>query len=307
MPAISIIIPIYNAERTIRETLKSLRFQTFADFEIIAVDDGSTDQTVEILQQIQDKRLKVFSYSNAGTAIARNRGIQQSSGDFVAFLDADDLWTPDKLERQLEVLQTSCPQAEVAYSWVIYFFDGKWPRYFKERPVFFEGNVYADLLIRNFVTNGSNPLIRRRAIDSIGGFDQTCWPCEDWDFYLRLAASCRFALVPKHQIYYRKSPLSASGNLGAMEKAGFKTIEKAYRAAPAELQSLKRQSLAQFYEYCTQQHLQSTHAQGFMEARQRLWQAICLYPPILLKPYTYDLTLQVIKRWMKTNLVSPIV
>ncbi|HBL15031.1 MAG TPA: glycosyl transferase family A, partial [Cyanobacteria bacterium UBA11162] len=103
-------------EKTIKETIESILNQTFVDFELIVINDGSTDSTVDIVTSIQDSRLQVFSYPNAGLAASRNRGIDRATGKYISFIDADDLWTPDKLERQLKALEEN-PQAAVAYSW----------------------------------------------------------------------------------------------------------------------------------------------------------------------------------------------
>jgi glycosyltransferase involved in cell wall biosynthesis len=307
MPAISVIIPVYNADQTIIETIASVQKQTFTDFEMVVIDDGSLDQTLEMLSCIEDHRLKIFSYSNQGTAAARNRGISHATGDFIALLDADDLWTPDKLERQLEALQQN-PQAGAAYSWTTYFVDQNIKRrFFPSKPVYFQGNVYAQLLIRNFIAHGSNLLIRRKAVESVGEFDSTCQHCEDWDFYLRLAARWPFVLVPKHQVLYRQSLQSKSSNLHTFEQAGLKMINKAFQAAPLELRSLKCQSLAHFYEYLTQKYLHQTHPGSINQARQSLWRAVCLHPQVLLGAYTQDLILQLIKKWVKMILALPVI
>jgi glycosyltransferase involved in cell wall biosynthesis len=118
-PTISVIIPAYNAERTILETIASVQQQTFSNFELIVINDGSTDRTLELLNSLEDPRLKIFSYSNGGLPVARNRGIYHATGEFITFLDADDLWTPDKLELQLTALQQHS-EAGVAYSWTHY-------------------------------------------------------------------------------------------------------------------------------------------------------------------------------------------
>jgi glycosyltransferase involved in cell wall biosynthesis len=119
MQTISVVVPAYNAERTILETIASVQQQTFSDFELIVINDGSTDGTLEQLNTVKDPRLKVFSYENGGISVARNRGIAQATGEFIAFLDADDLWTPDKLELQLAALQQH-PEVGVAYSWTCF-------------------------------------------------------------------------------------------------------------------------------------------------------------------------------------------
>ena len=115
MPTISVVIPAYNAEHTILDTIKSVQQQTFSDYEIIVINDGSEDRTLELVEQVEDSRVKVFSYSNGGLSTARNRGIARATGEYITFLDADDLWTPDKLEAQLAALQKH-PEAGVAYS-----------------------------------------------------------------------------------------------------------------------------------------------------------------------------------------------
>ncbi|MBW4602985.1 MAG: glycosyltransferase [Calothrix sp. FI2-JRJ7] len=298
LPTISIIIPAYNAERTILETIVSVQEQTFSNFELIVVDDGSTDRTLELLHNVKDERLKIFSYENGGVCVARNRGISHANGEFIAFLDADDLWTPDKLELQLAALQQHS-EAGVAYSWT-YFMDEQGESLSPGEPAFFEGNVYAELLINNFLANGSNPLIRRQAIESIGEFDTTLKACEDWDYWLRLAACWHFVVVPKHQILYRQSSGSASSNVEVMEKANIMMIEKTYRAVPPELQSLKNQTLAWIYRYCAEKVLQySTDNIGEVNrAGQKLLRAITLNPKILQEKYTQNLIKWFIKRWV---------
>ena len=97
MCIISVIIPAYNAEKTIRETIESVIKQTFSDWELIVVNDGSQDRTVEVVSQIKDPRIKLFSIPHAGVSASRNRGFDNSVGQFIAFLDADDLWKPEKL------------------------------------------------------------------------------------------------------------------------------------------------------------------------------------------------------------------
>ena len=119
MSLISVIIPAYNAELTIEETIAAVREQTVTNFELIIIDDGSTDRTVETVNKIEDSRIRLLSYQNEGLPTARNRGIENASGEYIAFLDADDLWTKDKLEKQLAMLETN-PEAGVAYSQTCY-------------------------------------------------------------------------------------------------------------------------------------------------------------------------------------------
>ena len=307
MPTISIIIPAYNAEQTIIKTIESIQRQTFTDYEIIVIDDGSTDQTKDVVSRIEDRRLKISAYQNAGAATARNRGIAQATGKYLAFIDADDLWTPDKLELQLEALQKN-PTAGVAYSWTTSVFLYKQKEVWHPcNPVLFEGNVYPKMLLGNFLASGSNPLIRQEAILSVGGFDSDLLHCEDWDFYLRLAAKWEFVLVPKSQIIYRLSLTSKSLKTRSIEKSLLYIVDKTYKNAPEELQSSKKKTLALTYAYITQQCLFctkdicATDLKEVERAAQKLWKAIKLDPPILLGSYTRGLLKGLIRRWLQAR------
>ena len=301
MPTISVIVPAYNVERTILETVESVQQQTFSDFELIVINDGSTDRTLKLLNTVKDPRLKVFSYTNGGLPTARNRGISHATGEFLAFLDADDLWTPDKLELQLAALQQH-PEAGVAYSWTYFKFDKEEYSY-ADNSTFFEGNVYADLLIRNFLHNGSNPLIRKEAIESVGLFDPTLKSCEDWDYYLRLAAIWSFVLVPKPQIIYRQSSSSMTSKIDVMEKYLLIVINRAFSTAPLELQFLKKKSLSWVYKYAAQQYLKykSEDLLSLKVAAKKLLIAVTIQPSIFLEDYTQGLIRHLIKRWILTQ------
>lgn len=281
MPQISVIIPAYNADRTIRETIESVQQQTFQDFELIVINDGSKDRTVEVVQSINDERLKIFSYENGGVCVARNWGIAHANGEFIAFLDADDLWTPDKLELQVAALKQH-PEAGVAYSWT-YFMDvderGQASSFLPSPSYAFAGNVHKRLLVSDFVHSGSNTLVRRQAIESVGGFDPACAGCADWDYWLRLSAHWSFVVVPKHQIFYRRAVGCMSSNVEVMRKEALIAIENAYRAAPPELQYLKRHTLANLHKYCSGLYLQhSSDRNGIQQGGQDLWSAICMRP-----------------------------
>lgn len=291
MPVISIIIPAYNAEKTILETIQSLQKQTFSNFEIVVINDGSTDGTVKLLNTIEDSRLKVFSYENGGLPVARNRGIDNATGDFITFIDADDLWTPDKLELQLAALQQH-PDAGVAYSWTA-FINEKSEFLYAWEPLYYSGNVHSQLLVRNFISSGSNILVRRQFIELAGKFDPALKSAEDWDYYLRLAALCSFVLVPKHQILYRRSSQSMTSKVDVMEKYILIVIERAFQAAPTELQFLKNQSLANTYRFLAQlcvAHVLNDN--GVRQASQKLKKSIYLHPKILLDRQTLRLVLK---------------
>jgi glycosyltransferase involved in cell wall biosynthesis len=293
MTAISVVVPAYNAEKTILETIQSIQKQTFSNFELIVINDGSTDKTVELLNTIVDPRLKIFSYENGGLPVARNRGIAHANGEFITFIDADDLWTPDKLELQIAALQQH-QEAGVVYSWTA-FINDKGQLIYAQEPSFFDGDVYPQLLVNNFISSGSNILVRRQFIESAGEFDPLLKSAEDWDYNIRLAALCPFAVVPKYQILYRKSQNSMTAKINVMEKAIFTVIERAFQAAPTELKVLKNQSMANYFRFIAKLYLEyDTNINGTKQAINKLKKSIQLYPKILLKKETQRLILKVI-------------
>lgn len=299
MPKISVIIPAYNAEKTIFKTIETVRQQTFSDFELIVINDGSKDKTLEIVQSIKDERIKVFCYENSGLSTARNRGISKANGEYIAFLDADDLWTSDKLELQLAAFDKN-PGVGVAYSWT-YFMDvdeqGKVLSLHPSASYSFVGNVYEKLLVSDFIHSGSNTLILKQAIDSVGQFDPTLKSCEDWDYWLRLSTHWRFVVIPKHQVFYRRSSNSMSSKVEVMKTAALIAMEKAYQAAPPNLQYLKRFTLTNFHKYCASLYLQHrTDINGISQAQQHLLSAISIQPKTLLDKATQKLILKLLLR-----------
>lgn len=245
-PKISIIIPVYNGEKTIQKTINSILEQTFRDIELIIINDGSIDKTLQIVQEISDPSIRIYTYPNAGVSHARNQGINHAQGEYISFMDADDLWTPDKLELQYQALQNN-PQAKISYSWTDWIDkDDCWLR--PAARMSFEGDIYANLLIIDFMGCGSNPLILKEALLKVGGFDPTLRGGEDWDLWIRLAAKYEFVCVRSPQILYRQTTTSVSQDISLMEKDCLKVIAKSFQAAPENLQYLKYYTLGNLYK-----------------------------------------------------------
>lgn len=296
MSLVSVIIPTYNAELTIRETIESVLAQTFSDFEIVAIDDGSQDSTVEVVDSIRDSRIKIFSFLNAGVATARNRGIEKATGKYLAFLDADDLWTADKLESQIQALKNN-PEAFVAYSWTDYIDENGKFLHAGER-ISANGNVYACLLVSNFLENGSNPLIRREAFATVGNFDKSFPPAEDWELYLRLAARYNFAVVPSVQVLYRVRANSLSGSVLKQEEQCLKVIKKTFSQAPENLQSLKVKSFAHLYEYLLFRTLEGSLTRKKSWISARYFTLALRYNPQLLGQRSRLMSIVFLKIWL---------
>ncbi|TAF56612.1 MAG: glycosyltransferase [Oscillatoriales cyanobacterium] len=280
-PLISIIIPVYNGAATIGETIVSLQQQTHSPLEILVIDDGSTDDTVAVLQAIAEPRLRVVSYANAGQAVSRNRGLELARGEYISFIDADDLWTPDKLADQLAALMAQ-PRAAVAYSWTDHIDQNR--QFLRHGPqLCFEGDVFRKLLYSDFIGSGSNILVRRSAIVEVGGFDPSLPPAEDWDCWLRLAQRFEFVVVPKPQILYRVSSQSSSFNVWRMERSSLRTIARAFATAPASAQPIRRICLGHRYKYLTYKTIDAGCDRRRALTGVRYWLLALWYDPTLLR------------------------
>jgi glycosyltransferase involved in cell wall biosynthesis len=215
---VSVVIPAHNAAATLDATLHSARAQSHRELEIIVVDDGSTDGTPTLAAQhaAADDRVRIVTQRNAGVAAARNTGWQAARSDVIAFLDADDLWAPTKIERQLQALRAAGPRAGLVYCWY-HGIDARGLITDVQNSPAWQGDVLHHLLHGNFIGNGSAALVRREALVESGGFDATlrargAQGCEDYLLYCRIAGSFDFALVADHLVGYRSTPGNMSSD-----------------------------------------------------------------------------------------------
>jgi glycosyltransferase involved in cell wall biosynthesis len=253
---VSVLIPAYNAQATLLETLQSVERQSFRDLEAIVVDDGSRDETARIAADFaaRDARFRLVRQANAGAAAARNTALALARGEWIAPLDADDLWHPDKLARQLERLKTAPPTTVLVYSWSVDIDEHSRVTCRRLDLHRFEGDTYAPLVLINFIDNGSAPLIRRDALVALGGWDaslraRAAQGCEDWHLYLRLAEVGDFVLAPGFLIGYRRTPGSMSRQVPEMTRS-YELVMAEARARHPELPAeLFRWSRAAFEYY----------------------------------------------------------
>jgi len=212
-PLISIVIPVYNAEKYLNECLKSVFAQTYIQIEIIIINDGSTDKSEKIIKKyLSDTRIKYLKQKNQGVAIARNLGIKFSKGDLIAFLDADDIWEKDKLSIQTELLKNN--QIGLAYTNARFIGQGKRVnKKYSNYGKFYRGKVFTKLIIKNF-TPLSSIVVRKKLLMKINGFseDKKIIVGEDYDLLLKLSQICLFDYSSKILIQYRVSQKSLSSN-----------------------------------------------------------------------------------------------
>ncbi len=243
-PQVSVVIPAYQSESRIGETLERLAQQTFADFEVIVVDDGSTDATSEIVRRFaaKDPRVRLVARPNGGIAAARNRGIEASEGELIAFLDDDDRWHPQKLELQVARIR-EVPEASVVacFSALV---DPEGLLLGWRIGGVTEGNVYREMLEWDMVSGGSVVLVTRRALEEVGGFDVDLSIREDWDLWIRLARRHIFTCVPQALVGYTRRLDGVSQNHERMIDGGRVVLVKVRREDPSIRDGEHREFLA---------------------------------------------------------------
>ena len=222
MPHVSVVVPLYQTERYIAEALASVLAQTYADFEVIVVDDGSSDRGPEIARSTGDPRVRVVTQENRGLAGARNSGIRNSKGAVIAFLDSDDRWAPTKLARHVELLARE-PRIGVAFAVSRLVDDDGDPTGLMQTPARIDFTA-PHVFCRNPVGNGSAPVIRRATFDAIAFFDpalkRTCWfdesfrQSEDIECWTRIAATTgwQFGFINEPLTDYRVNSTGLSAN-----------------------------------------------------------------------------------------------
>lgn len=219
-PLVSVFIPAYNAEAYLGRTLESVSGQTYRNLEIIVVDDGSTDGTAAIVAEAarRDDRIHLLPGPHRGTAAARNFGASRATGELLAPCDADDLWHPEKVERQVEALASAPAGTGVVYCWTDGIDDDDRVIFPGWKRATARGNVFNEMVADSLPGCGSVPLIRRRFFEAAGGYPERAAPNDDWPLFIALAAICEFAVVPETLVGYRLRPDSVSGDYELMER-----------------------------------------------------------------------------------------
>lgn len=238
-PTVSIIIPTYNRAGILPRAIDSVINQTFEDFELIVVDDASTDGTAAVVDEYDDERITYICHeTNAGNGTARNTGISNSTGTYVAFLDDDDVWLPTKLERQVAVFEQSPQSVGLVYCWMNYYHGDE---LIERRHPTLQGDILREMLDKNAITSASTIMVRRTAIDTVGKFDTDIPRGVDTDFIRRIAKAYQVEYVPEVLVEYntgheydRVSDFDESGLRAAIEgsKAKFEKFPAAFEQYP---------------------------------------------------------------------------
>ena len=254
-PLVSVILPVYNGSEFLGSALESALSQTYRHLEIIAIDDGSTDDTRAVLDfyALRDSRVRILAQANSGVARARNRGIAEAHGNFIAPLDADDLWEPTKIDRQIQRMLSAGDETGFVYSWWVWIDSGgtvldRSPRWM------FEGHTFESLLQINFTGNASVPLFRRHCLEEAGGYNEQlaatgAGGCEDWELVLRVAERYKAAVVPEILLGYRRRPGSMSTACDTMWRSQQRVVQAMRELRPDLKPRVARRAAHQFAMY----------------------------------------------------------
>jgi glycosyltransferase involved in cell wall biosynthesis len=237
-PLVSVVIPAFNASNTLQETLLSVSAQTYRNLEIIVVDDGSRDHTAQIARSYGqiDPRVRLVQKANGGVASARNTGTQESAADFVAFIDADDLWHPTKIAKQMALLLAHGDDMALVYT-PYRRIDMAGMVLGSSRNHRVDGWVINRHFFVNFIGNGSSILVRKHVLEEIGGYSPALLEagaqgCEDLLLQLKIALHYQFGTVPEYLVGYRLLPDNMSADQERMLRSSLLALTMALADRP---------------------------------------------------------------------------
>jgi glycosyltransferase involved in cell wall biosynthesis len=294
---VSVIIPAFNAAEYLRRTLDSVLTQTYQKIEVIVVDDGSLDATGAIVQEFvaRDPRVQLIRQSNAGVGAARNTGIRRARGKYIAPLDADDFWFPEKLEKQVARLEQCGNETGLVYCWSrLIDQDGALVNGY---PHTVEGRLRQALILRNIVGNGSAPLFRAAALDKVGLYltraeQGGVQGCEDWDLYIRISEHYGVCLVPDYLLAYRQAGSSMSVNVEKMATSFAVVMRRAQERNSDLPASIFRWSAGCFYHRLVENSYRSGDP---YRSLRYLKDAVRADPALLLRTSVYKTSIQALR------------
>ncbi len=269
MPKVSVVIPTYNRVDLLRPAIVSVLNQTFQDFEIIIVDDGCTDSTSDLVSAFNDARIKYIRHEiNKGGSAARNTGILNSKCEFIAFLDDDDEWLPEKLDMQIKVIEESLPRVGGVYTSYIVVDRTDGTIIARKIPTK-KGDLSTNLLVNNCIGATSSVLLRMRCFEEVGLFDEVLPSFQDYDMWIRISKKFHFEYIKEILFKYHIHKKKIWTDLDALER-GIKIMLEKYGSS-----SSFRKNCSDYYLLLGVQHCYNGNVE---KARTAFLRAIQLYP-----------------------------
>jgi glycosyltransferase involved in cell wall biosynthesis len=269
-PRVNVVLPTHNHGRYLPTAIKSVREQKWPGLEIIVVDDGSTDETPRVMEELVGEDLRYIRQANAGVSAARNRGISESSGEWVAFLDADCYWLPQKLERQLRAVEEE--KADFAYGGSMLIDDeGNALKVYRPDS---KSNLVSALVWGNLFPT-SSVIVRRACLEKVGVFDESLPTLgEDWDLWLRLAANYRGISISDPLVAELVSTFAGKYQVQNLEKATLQVISRFFelvqdRSDLASLSNQRRRVMSHHLSVIAKSYLQHKEVAGFVRSSVR--------------------------------------
>jgi glycosyltransferase involved in cell wall biosynthesis len=224
---VSVVIPTYNYARFVGEAVESALGQTYRNIEVIVVDDGSTDHTQDVLRRFGGAIASIRK-QNQGLSAARNTGIMHARGAYVAFLDSDDIWLPEKIALQMDAFGGDCSVGLVTCGGLLMREDGEIYGSYSREPVAGRARLLEKLVMENFVAGGSDACIRRVCFDAVGLFDESLRSAEDWDMWLRITRryGVRFLTQPLCKVRVSSKSMSSASNNATMISNELAVLDK---------------------------------------------------------------------------------
>jgi len=224
-PKVSILLPSFNRAHLLYRAIKSILSQTFQDFELIIVDDGSSDNTEEVVKSFKDSRIIYIRHDkNKGASAARNTGLQVAGGEYIAFQDSDDEWLPEKLEKQIKVFETAPSGVGVVYTSFWKYLNNNDKIYIPDPQIKQkEGCIFKELLKHNLI-GLPTAIIRKECFEKVGKFDEELFCLEDWDLFIRISRYYQFMFIDEPLVLSYYTPGSVNEQEGNIKVNALKII-----------------------------------------------------------------------------------
>ncbi|NUQ81554.1 MAG: glycosyltransferase [Bacteroidetes bacterium] len=294
-PLVSVVIPVYNGESFLTSCLNSVLDQTWPNLEVVIVDDGSTDRSLDVANAFTGRK-QVISMSNGDVARARNAGILAATGEYIALLDQDDMWKPTKTEKQMAVFLAE-PEIDLVFTNLTKFFNSGKTHLSRDKDIaarnLTDRNLFGNLVMKN-VLMPSAVIAKKKSLIDAGLFDETYRTAGDYELWLRMAArGMKFRYIPEPLTLYRYHGGNTSRKTQLMHEDRVRAVQSIFNSGlvPAKWMYLKNRALGQVHMIGAQTFYSDRNYEKFLEN---------FY--LALRYSKTSLTFKAAKRWLKTKL-----